>query len=190
MIIRMRWAIAMLSVAIGTLATGARGADPEVATACGDGRHVFLVRPGVEEQVWEIAHIDASATPLAIRSIVSFARRPEAIASSGDRCWVLLPAVDATRAEWGRGVRRAGSARADDDAPPRHAPIATGGAGADEAARAVGADREGEAARTRRAARRGGAARGAEARVEGVASIPRTASARARVSRPMAPNAR
>ena len=97
MIVRMWWTMAMFAVLLGTLSTGAAGADPEVATACGDGRHVFLVRPGIEEQVWEIAHIDASASPLAIRSIVSFARRPEAIASSGDRCWVLLPAVDATR---------------------------------------------------------------------------------------------
>ncbi len=91
MVLTLIWSVMAASPAI------VHGADGDEVLVAADGRHVFVVRPGAVDQVWEVAHLDASTRPLTIRSIVSFARRPEAIASSGSRCWVLLPAVDAAR---------------------------------------------------------------------------------------------
>ncbi len=65
--------------------------------AAADGRHVFVVRPAVEAEGWEVVHLDANVGPEACRTVYRTPRRPEAIAASGDRCLLVLAPVDATR---------------------------------------------------------------------------------------------
>ncbi len=65
--------------------------------AAASGRHVFVVRPGIEESGWEVVHLDADAGPERFRTVFRTPRRPEAIAAEGDRCILVLAPQDADR---------------------------------------------------------------------------------------------
>ncbi len=79
-------------VAIGA---GIRGEGDVLAAA--SGRHVYVVRPGVDESGWEVVHLDARIGPTQFRTVFRTPRRPEAISATGDRCLLVLAPQDATR---------------------------------------------------------------------------------------------
>jgi uncharacterized RDD family membrane protein YckC len=98
----MRRSIAWMSMLAALLLPGLFGGPASVAAAgdvlaAADGRHVYVVRPGVEESGWEVVHLDARTGPAQFRTVFRTPRRPEAIAAIGDRCLLVLAPFDATR---------------------------------------------------------------------------------------------
>ena len=98
----MRRSIAWMSMLATLLLSALFGGRAAVAAAgdvpaAADGRHVYVVRPGVEESGWEVVHLDARTGPAEFRTVFRTPRRPEAIAAIGDRCLLVLAPFDATR---------------------------------------------------------------------------------------------
>ena len=93
---RPRWLILLCVIAACLAALQTTAAHAADVLASADGRHVFVVRPGVEETGWEILHFDVEAGPAEYRTVFRTPRRPLAIAAEGDRCVLLLAGYDAT----------------------------------------------------------------------------------------------
>ena len=70
--------------------------EPRPVLAASGGRHVFVSMDGGDVTTgFEIMHLDGESGPGAGRIVARVPRRPEAIAATGDRCWVVLPPLDA-----------------------------------------------------------------------------------------------
>ncbi len=94
---RPRWSL-LLRTLLGCLAVlqvDVASADEVLAAA--SGRHVYVVRPGVEESGWEVVHLDAESGPGSYRTVFRTPRRPETIAAVDDRCILVLAPFDAAR---------------------------------------------------------------------------------------------
>lgn len=95
----------MLAVVMAWLLVPAASAATEIADeesrpvlAASGGRHVFVSMDGGSVSTgFEIMHFDGEAGPGAGRIVARVPRRPESIAASGDRCWVVLPPFDADK---------------------------------------------------------------------------------------------
>jgi uncharacterized RDD family membrane protein YckC len=83
----------IVALAIGV--TSARAATDVLAAAAG--RHVYVVRPGVETSGWEVVHLDAEGRGDRYRTVFRTPRRPEAIAAIGDRCFLVLAPFEEAR---------------------------------------------------------------------------------------------
>ena len=93
----MRCWLTLMWMGLACLASPAFGADEDPVLVASSGRHVFVVRADNESQGWSISHLDTELGPGVIRTIHRLQSRPEAIAASGNRCWVVLPPRDAQR---------------------------------------------------------------------------------------------
>ena len=103
MLSRMLAIVVLALVAPGVMA---EQDDFQAILATADGEHAWLVAPNLEVQedaerpsqmVCRVLHFSREAGPTTARAVVSLPRWPVAIASSGDRLWMVFAPQDARR---------------------------------------------------------------------------------------------
>ncbi|MCH2161822.1 MAG: hypothetical protein MK085_08110, partial [Phycisphaerales bacterium] len=97
----MTWVL--LTLCVGSPAVAGAGDFPPIL-ATSDGEHAWLVAPTIQASgegddtpriPCRVLHFSREAGPGSARAVVNLPRWPEAIASSGDRLWLVFPPQDA-----------------------------------------------------------------------------------------------